>query len=98
MQELFIALIEDDEDDIALLMECFKKYDSFSIKSFRSGQEFVDYPLNGSFPCLFVIDLNLPDIRGMRLVDQIKANRVIADVPWQYAVVTFLTLKDNKLR
>ena len=81
MQEPFIALIEDDQDDVAILTECFKKYDSFSIKNFTSGQEFLDAPLNGSLPCLIVIDLNLPDIRGIQLVDHIKANPVIADVP-----------------
>ena len=81
MQELFIALIEDDEDDVGLMTDCFKKQSSFSIKSFSSGQDFLDYSLNGSLPCLFVVDLNLPDIRGLYFVEQIRLNSVLTNVP-----------------
>ena len=81
MQELYIAVVEDDGDDLALLQECFKKYDSILIKGFSSAKKFLDHPLNGSAPCLIVVDLNLPDIRGVDLIDQIKANPALADVP-----------------
>ena len=81
MQDLYVAIIDDDEEDVTLLKDCFKKYNSISIKSFSTSQKFLDFPLNGSSPCLLVIDLNLPDIRGMDLIDQIKANSRLADIP-----------------
>jgi CheY-like chemotaxis protein len=82
MQDLYIALIEDDEDDIQILQECFKKYNSIEIRNFLSSQDFLDTSLNeSSLPCLLVIDLNLPDIRGIDLIDRIKAIPVLADVP-----------------
>jgi CheY-like chemotaxis protein len=82
MQDLYIALIEDDEDDIHMLQECFKKYNLIEIRNFLSSQDFLDTSLNeSSLPCLLVIDLNLPDIRGIDLIDRIKAIPVLADVP-----------------
>ena len=81
MQELYIAIIDDDFDDVTLLTECFEKYHSVSVKSFSSAKKFLDHPLNGSTPCLIVVDLNLPDIRGVDLIDQIKANSALANVP-----------------
>ena len=81
MQDLYIAIIDDDEDDVHLLKECFEKYNSIQVKSFSTSHAFLDTPMNGSLPCLLVIDLNLPDIRGTDLIDQIKANPTLADVP-----------------
>ena len=81
MQELYVAIVDDDEDDVQLLKECFEKYNSIEVRSFSTSQAFLDTPMNGSLPCLLVIDLNLPDIRGVDLIDQIKANPTLADVP-----------------
>ena len=81
MQDLYIAIIDDDEDDVTLLQECFEKYNFITVKGFSSGQEFLDNVVKASLPCLIVIDLNLHDIRAVDLIDQIKANSQLAEVP-----------------
>jgi CheY-like chemotaxis protein len=81
MKELYIAIVDDDEDDVELLKDCFKKYASIEIRDFSSGQAFLENHFGDALPCLLVIDLNLPDIRGIDLIDQIKANSLLSDLP-----------------
>ena len=81
MQDSYIAMIDDDEDDVAILKDCFEKYHSISIKSFPSGQKFLNSDFNESLPCLIVLDLNLYDIRGTDFIERIRANSSIAHVP-----------------
>jgi CheY-like chemotaxis protein len=81
MQDLYIAIVDDDEEDVELLKECFKKYNSIEIRAFANGLDFLENSFNGALPCLLVIDLNLPDIRGIDLIDQIKANPLLSQLP-----------------
>jgi CheY-like chemotaxis protein len=83
MEELFIALVDDDEDDLAILKESFTPYNSIAIRSFLNGKKFLDSieTINGSNPCLIVIDLNLPDIHGLDLAEQIKSNPLLDKIP-----------------
>jgi CheY-like chemotaxis protein len=81
MKELYIAIVDDDEDDVQLLKDCFKKYASIEIRDFPSGQAFLENHFGDALPCLLVIDLNLPDIRGIDLIDQVKANSLFSDLP-----------------
>jgi CheY-like chemotaxis protein len=81
MQNLYIAIIDDDEDDVSLLKECFKKYKSIACKGYSTGQKFLDDPFEDGIPCLLVVDLNLPDIRGIDLIDLVKANPLLANIP-----------------
>jgi CheY-like chemotaxis protein len=81
MQDLYIAIVEDDEEDVQLLTDCFRKYNSIEIRAFPYAQEFLDTSFEGALPCLLVIDLNLPDIRGIDLIDQIKAHPLLSEVP-----------------
>ena len=81
MRDLYIAIIDDDKGDMDLLTECFEKYHAIAVKGFSSAQKFLDHSFNGGVPCLLVVDLNLPDIRGIDLIDQIKANQALAEIP-----------------
>lgn len=77
----YIAIIDDDEDDVRMLTQCFEKYHSISIKGFFSAQQFLDASLNDSLPCLLVVDLNLPDIRGIDLINEIKLKPLLEQIP-----------------
>jgi CheY-like chemotaxis protein len=80
MKDLFIALVEDDEDDAELLKEIFEKYRSISINHFLNGQSFLD-ELNGSLPCLIVLDIHLPDIQLIDMIHKIRSNKLIGLIP-----------------
>jgi CheY-like chemotaxis protein len=80
MKDLYIALVEDDEDDAQLLKEIFENYRSISINHFFTGQSFLD-TLNGNLPCLIVLDINLPDIQLMDLIHKIRASKLLGLIP-----------------
>ena len=80
MKDLFIALVEDDEDDAQLLKEVFENYRSISIKHFLTGQSFLD-ELNGNLPCLIVLDINLPDIQLKDMIHKIRSNELMGLIP-----------------
>jgi CheY-like chemotaxis protein len=80
MKDLYIALVEDDEDDAELLKEVFEKYRSISINHFLNGQSFLD-GLNGGLPCLIILDINLPDIQLMDMIHKIRANEFLSLIP-----------------
>jgi CheY-like chemotaxis protein len=80
MKDLYIALVEDDEDDAELLKETFEKYRSISINHFLNGRSFLD-GVNGSLPCLIVLDMHLPDMQLMELINTIKANKLLGLIP-----------------
>jgi CheY-like chemotaxis protein len=86
MQDL-IAIIDDDEDDVELLKQFLKKISSISIHNFSTGEQFLADTTNGNLPCLLIVDLNLPDIRGMDLIRQIKSHPLLLAVP----IVVFTT-------
>ena len=80
MKDLFIALVEDDEDDAQLLKEIFENYRSISIKHFLTGQGFLD-ELSGGLPCLIVLDINLPDIELKDMIQTIRAHKLMGLIP-----------------
>jgi CheY-like chemotaxis protein len=80
MKDLFIALVEDDEDDAQLLKEVFENYHSIAIKHFLTGQSFLD-ELNGGLPCLIVLDINLPDIELKDMIHRIRSHELMGLIP-----------------
>jgi CheY-like chemotaxis protein len=80
MKDLFIALVEDDEDDAQLLKEIFENYRSISIKHFLTGRSFLD-ELDESLPCLIVLDINLPDIELKDMIYKIRSHKLMGLVP-----------------
>jgi CheY-like chemotaxis protein len=79
----YIIVIDDDQDDVDLLTECFKKFPYYTVCSFNKGYSFIDFinHLNADYPSLIIIDLNLPDIAGVEVLAKIKANSPFESVP-----------------
>ena len=84
MKGAYIVHVDDDRDDAQWLKESFRLYSSIAVSHFPNANSFLSaIPSfkNGNTPCLFVIDLNLPDIKGLELIEKIKEDRCFDQVP-----------------
>lgn len=65
-------LIVDDEPAIRLLLNEFLQK-KFNITTLNDGSSCLKY-LAGSEPNVLIIDLNMPDISGLQVIKEIRAN------------------------
>lgn len=89
MDDTFIVVVDDDEEDIDVLKTVFhSKGNKTPIKGYQNGYSLLHDLENGmASPCLFIIDLNMPQIRGVELIPLLKANAEIRHTP----VIVFTT-------
>jgi len=82
-KEPYIVIIDDDQDDVDLLTECFKKFPYYTVCSFDKGYSFINFISHPgrNYPSLVIIDLNLPDITGVDVLAKIKANPMLGSIP-----------------
>ena len=84
MGEAYIVHVDDDKDDTQWLKESFSMYSNISVWHYPDANSFLDNISsfkNPNTPCLFVIDINLPDIRGLDLIRKIKTHSCFDRVP-----------------
>lgn len=97
MNEVHILLVEDNEGDIILTTEAFKdmKLDN-RISVVRDGEEALRFLkkegeyMDASAPQLILMDINLPGIDGKQLLEMIKKDEELRDIP-----VVMLTCSDK---
>lgn len=82
-----LLLVEDDEAILEGLVFCLKK-EGFLIKGLTNAYQALELIKNENFD-LLVLDINLPDMNGLKLYRQIKENK---DIP-----TIFLTANDSEL-
>ncbi len=96
---LKILLVEDNEGDIVLTTQAFKKakvYNGISIA--RDGEEAVRYLkkegvfVNAETPNLILLDINLPRLNGLEVLAEIKNDKKLLSIP----VVIMTTSKSEK--
>ena len=78
----YIAIIDDDNDDVSLLKECFQNFHSFSVQCFARGRnffEFINENPNG-YPGLIIVDLNMPEMGGISVVQTIRENPLLKSI------------------
>lgn len=86
MKHRIILHIDDDEEDRDVLMEALKKLDAeIIVRQAESGNDALSI-LNrsrdmGELPCLIVLDMNLPGMKGEEILKQIKKDKTLASVP-----------------
>ena len=97
MNEVHILLVEDNEGDIILTTEAFKDMElENKISVVRDGEEALRFLkkqgeyANAATPQLVLMDINLPGIDGKQLLEIIKKDEELKDIP-----VVMLTCSDK---
>lgn len=93
-QNLKIAIVDDDPDDLELLKKAvYKVEQSTKVQCFSNGQEFLDYlrsPM-AELPDIALIDINMPKLDGFKTTEEIKSDLNLASI----SVLMFSTSKSN---
>lgn len=90
-----IILIEDNQDDCEVITRGFKACDfSYPIQWFKTSSSALEYLQNpdNPLPYLIILDLNLPGIDGRTMLESIKLNERLKEIP----VIIFTTSSDQK--
>src|SRR5690349_17233775 len=87
--ETYIIVVDDDEEDIDILKTAFEHTGNKTpIKEYRDGNQLLsDFEKGMPLPCLIVVDLNMPTMRGVELIALLKANADLRHTP----VIVFST-------
>jgi len=97
MSKQTILWADDDEDDLMMMREVLEQIDqSYEIVEVYNGKEAINYlqrrkQNNGSFPCLVIMDINMPVMNGKEALVQIKSDEDLKAIP----VVIFTTSKST---
>lgn len=78
LQNLFILIAEDDEDDSAIVSKCFKDHPLFlKVEIVKNGKEVIDYLSDDANvkPDVILTDLNMPFVNGLELLKKIYLNQ-----------------------
>lgn len=84
MKTAKILLVEDNEDDVALMLRAFKinKIPNEVVIA-RNGVEALDLLMGEKAiqPCLVILDLKLPKVNGLQVLQSIRENVRTRDYP-----------------
>jgi len=86
-----VLYVEDEENDVVLMQYAFQKANvARSMQYVNTGQDAIDY-LSGTgrfadrraypLPCLLLLDLNLPLLSGMEVLQWIHGQTALANLP-----------------
>ena len=88
MSELQILLVEDNEGDILLTLEAFKELKvSNTVAVVRDGAEAIEFLkkegqyTNSVIPNLILLDINMPRLNGIEVLEFIKSNEKLKKIP-----------------
>ncbi|MGB9936589.1 MAG: response regulator [Methanobacterium sp.] len=93
-----ILLVEDNPADSDLILNYFKNSDDIQIELVVDGAEALDYlygrknHVDVSLPDIIILDMNLPKIDGMAVLETIKDYNNLKNIP----VIVFGTSNDSE--
>jgi two-component system, response regulator len=78
-----VLLVEDNRDDEALTVHALRMRTTANVEVARDGQEALDYLTNDAkdLPRLVLLDLQLPNINGLKVLRRIRADERTRQVP-----------------
>ena len=88
-----ILYVDDDKDDCNLLKESFASTTT-SLVCLSGGEDAIRYlnNLNGNYPSLIILDLNMPRWDGRQTLNYIKSHSRLSKIP-----VVILSTSENKM-
>lgn len=88
MNEIQILLVEDNEGDILLTLEAFKELKiKNSVAVMKDGVEAIEFlkkkseSVDGTLPHMILLDINMPKLNGIEVLDFIKKNEKLRKIP-----------------
>lgn len=99
MSELTVVLIEDDEIDAEAVRRALgRRGFPCRLQIFRDGDEALEVARRGDLrrPCFFVIDLNLPRLPGLELLEALRGASYLTDC--EAAVLTTSSAEADRAR
>ncbi|MGZ5191579.1 MAG: response regulator [Flavisolibacter sp.] len=88
--ETYIVYVDDDPDDRELMADVFAAISDYHFITFEGGTAFLNYldELSQSLlPCLVILDINMPELKGTDILVNMKSSEPYKDIP----VVMFST-------
>ncbi len=82
-----LVVVEDDPNDVELIKRALKKHNiANDVKVLLDGAEALDYLFpNGnvldSMPKMIFLDLKLPKVNGIEILEKIKTNQALKNIP-----------------
>ena len=86
-----VALVVEDDDQIAYLLRFILEREGFKVESAADGRLAHDLIMNGSTPALVLLDVMLPFVDGYQLLEEIRAKE-----GWETVPVLMLTAKSQE--
>ena len=72
------ALVIDDSNLFRLVLRTALERVGFTVEQATGGQEALEFLQRGAIPDVVVVDWNMPDLTGVELVKQLRANPILA--------------------
>lgn len=88
-----IYAVEDDEDDQLILKNALGEYPNVKLTFFNDGKSLLNELLDEStqqFPTLTLLDLDLPVLNGLEVLQIIRANSTLRHIP----IIVFSSFQD----
>jgi len=80
--ECEILLVEDSPDDIALTLRALSKHHLANrVQVARDGVEAFEYLRSSSRPKVILLDLKLPRMNGLEVLERLKADAEMSSIP-----------------
>jgi CheY-like chemotaxis protein len=91
----FVLCVDDDPDDRLIICEAIKEADSsLTVVEAKNGVEahqlLKEAKIIGRFPCLIILDINMPLMNGKETLKEIKKDEMLKSLP-----VVFFTTSSN---